>query len=361
MRVWVFERADTSSWCCRWREGGRNRWRSFGPGRRGREMAEDFASEIERRLRFDGASGLDRGARSLAEFIETWYDGHAPNLASSTLNAYAVSWERYILPELGHFKLRQVRPQIVEEFKRELTRRGVGAPMIVKTLAVLQSVLSYAVVCGEIDTNPVRDVRKPSARRKRVVRPLTPEQIEVIRSKLDLRDATLVSVLGYAGPRPAEALKLAWRDVRERTVVIEPANSKTGRGRTVRLLGPVAQDLSEWKLSQGPRLPTAPVFPRRDGRFWTPGDYRNWRARVYRPVVEKLGLPVQPYALRHSFVSLLIQEGRDFRDMARQAGPGPDVCARIYAHLFEEWDGAERISAEDAIRRARQSRKREAL
>ncbi|MGA2925656.1 MAG: tyrosine-type recombinase/integrase [Solirubrobacteraceae bacterium] len=320
-------------------------------------MAEDFANEIERRLRLDGASGLDRGGRTLAQFIETWYDGHAPGLARSTLDVYAVAWERYILPELGRVTLRQLRPHVVEQFKREPIRRGVGNAMIAKTLTMLQSVLSYAVACGELDANPVREVRKPAHRPQRVVRPLTPEQVEAVRAQLDLRDATLISLLAYAGPRPAEALKLAWRDVRERTLVIEPANSKTGRGRTVRLLGPVAQDLAEWKLAQGPRFPTAPVFPRRDGRFWTVDDYRNWRSRVYRPVTRALGLPTQPYALRHSFVSLLIQEGRDFREVARLAGHGPEVCARTYAHLFDEWDGAERTSAEEAIRRARQARK----
>jgi integrase len=353
----VFERGDTGSWCCRWREGGRNRSRSFGPGKKGRELAEDFASEIERRLRLDGTAGLDRGSRTLAEFIETWYDGHAPNLARSTLAAYAVAWERHILPALGPVKLRQIRPRVVEEFKRELRRRGVGDPMIVKTLTVLQSVLSYAVVCDEIDGNPVRDVRKPSRQPKRVVRPLTPDQVEAIRERLRPRDATLVSVLAYAGPRPAEALKLAWQDVRERTLVIEPGNAKTRRGRTVKLLGPVAQDLTEWRLLQGRVFPSGPVFPRADGGLWTLTDYQNWRRRVYQPVTDALGLPAQPYALRHSFVSLLIQEGRDFREEARLAGHGPEVCARTYAHLFDEWDGAARVPAEDAIRLARKGRR----
>jgi site-specific recombinase XerC len=74
-------------------------------------------------------------------------------------------------------------------------------------------------------------------------------------------------------------------------------------------------------------------------------------------VTDVLGLPAQPYALRHSFVSLLIQEGRDFREVARFAGHGPEVCAQTYAHLFDEWDGAARISAEDAIRHARKGRR----
>jgi hypothetical protein len=81
-----------------------------------------------------------------------------------------------------------------------------------------------------------------------------------------------------------------------------------------------------------------------DGGFWMLTDYQNWRARVYRPVTDALGLPPQPYALGHSFVSVLIQEGRDFREVARLAGHAPEVCARTYAHLFDEWE---------AIRRAR--------
>jgi hypothetical protein len=59
----------------------------------------------------------------------------------------------------------------------------------------------------------------------------------------------------------------------------------------------------------------------------------------------------------HRFVRLLIQEGRDFREVARLAGHGPEVCARTYAHLFDEWDGAARLPAEDAIRLARKGRR----
>ena len=39
------------------------------------------------------------------------------------------------------------------------------------------------------------------------------------------RDATLISVLAYAGLRPGEALALQWRDVREQTILVERAIS----------------------------------------------------------------------------------------------------------------------------------------
>lgn len=50
---------------------------------------------------------------------------------------------------------------------------------------------------------------------------MAPATIEVMRAGLGVRDATLISVMAYAGLRPGEALGLRWSDVRERTLLIQ--------------------------------------------------------------------------------------------------------------------------------------------
>ena len=46
-------------------------------------------------------------------------------------------------------------------------------------------------------------------------------------------------------------------------------------------------------------------------RRGTENDYRNWRKRIYGPAALAAGLEAgRPYDLRHTFVSLLIAEGR---------------------------------------------------
>jgi hypothetical protein len=52
-------------------------------------------------------------------------------------------------------------------------------------------------------------------------------------------------------------------------------------------------------------------------------------------------------------VSLLIAEGRSIVEVARQAGHSPTTALDTYGHVFEELDGAERVSVEQAIRKAR--------
>jgi integrase len=62
----------------------------------------------------------------------------------------------------------------------------------------------------------------------------------------------------------------------------------------------------------------------------------------------------RPYDLRHSFVSLLIADGHNVVEVARQAGHSPKVALDTYAHVFEEFDPAERVNAADRIRKARE-------
>jgi hypothetical protein len=57
--------------------------------------------------------------------------------------------------------------------------------------------------------------------------------------------------------------------------------------------------------------------------------------------------------LRHSFVSLPINEGVSIVGVARQAGHSPEECLRTYARTFEEFDPADRQPAEAVIGAAR--------
>jgi Phage integrase family len=205
----------------------------------------------------------------------------------------------------------------------------------------VQSIMRLAVLRGAIAHNPVEPIPKPR-QESRMVRPPRPSEVEAIRSRLSLRDATPVSLLAYAGLRPGEALALRWRDVSGRSVVIErsvslgrerPTKTKATRG--VGLLRPLAQDLAAYRRARGHPTQSALLFERRDGGPWSDDDYRNWRNRNFAPAVMAAGLEdVRPYDLRHSFVSLLISAGAPILDVAYQAGHSPDECLRTYAHLF---------------------------
>jgi integrase len=327
MSIERIEREDGGVvWRVRWRQAGQNRSKVLGRKR----DAEAFDAELRRKRRTGELAALDAGKETLAEFGEEWWKLYGePNLAASTLKVYAILWDTHVLPRLGSLRLREITPSIVTRFRLELEAEGVGRASIHKAMTLLQGVVQRACEWDRLASNPARAVRKRAAARARAVEPLTPDAVETIREWLKLRglirDATLVSVLAYAGLRPGEALALPWSAVRDRTLLIDAAVSvgvvgetKTRRRRTVRLLPPLAADLAEWRLAAGRPPDDALVFPGHDGRPWSPAAYKNWHRRVFRPATAAAGLTsARPYDLRHSFVSLLIAEGDNIVEVAR--------------------------------------------
>ncbi len=193
---------------------------------------------------------------TLAEFWPTWRGDAASRLAPSTLREYERLWNRRLRERFGHLRLDEIRPRMVSQWRAELLDAGVGTEATRYAMVLLQAMFSVAIEWGEATTNPVSVVRKPRQGRRRAVEPLSPDAIERIRAVLladgDVRAATLVCVLAYAGLRPGEALGLEWRHVRESTLLVEQAVSdgqlkrqKTNRVyRTVDLIAPLAEDLA---------------------------------------------------------------------------------------------------------------------
>jgi integrase len=353
-------------WRVRWTtEAGVKRAATFDTER----DAKDFEARLRLLRRSNDLASLDAGRETLAEFAQEWWELEAtPRLERATLLGYASHWNRHVLPRLGHMQLREITPLVLTRFRADLDRDGVGQETIRRTLVLLQSIFARAVEWQRVGSNPVRAVRKPRTQRRRAVMPLAPATIEAIRSYLldhGHRDgATLVSLLGYAGLRPEEALALQWRHMRERTLLVEQAVSdgelkgqKTNRPpRTVDLLAPLKQDLAEWRLAAGRPPQDAFLFPGATSeRPWRDHDYRNWRKRHFRPAAEAAGVPTaRPYDLRHSFASLMLHEGRvGIVDLASQLGHSPTMTLNTYGHVIAELREAPKRSAADQINAAR--------
>ena len=345
----------------------RVRWHDAGGGERNKTLprgstlrdAEAFERRVFTLKRIGELDVLDRGRETLAEFAEEWWELYArANLAPATLVRYEEVWNTHTLPRLGHLSLRELTPELITRFRLDLERTGVGQPTVRKALSMLQGMLARAVEWQRIASNPVAVVRKPSAERRREVVVLEPEGVESLRRHLieheEIRDAVLVSVLAYAGLRPwSEAVALAWDDVRERTLLVYAP--KTRRERAVDLLAPLRADLAEWRLACGRPAGRALVFPY-SGRAWVNHDVHNWRRRVWKPALKacELSPAMVPYDLRHSFASLLIHEKRlSIVEIADQMGHAPTMTSDTYGHVMRELRGAEPVSAEEQIRRAR--------
>ena len=189
------------------------------------------------------------------------------------------------------------------------------------------------------------------------------ERVETMRQwcvrRDDLRSATLLSLLAYAGPRPeSEALALRWSAVRKHTILFRATKRGVPAERSTRLLGPLADDLELWRAACGNPPDDAPVIPNRRGHPWADYDWDNWRERRFRAAAGAAGLPagdadgarrVRPRDLRSSFATLLIYEGQPPQHVAEQLGHSAATLLRDYARVWQDFDPSQRVSAEDQI------------
>jgi integrase len=345
-------------WRVRWRQHGRNRARTFSR----RRDAADFDADLRRHRRAGGLAVIDAGTETLGEFVTgTWAVTHAATLAPKTRGHYAGLYDHHIRPYLGAIALRDISTETIGRWQAERLAGGAGPVAVRHAMDLLGSVLEHAFIAGRIAANPVRRVKKARRPRREEVRALSPSTVEAMRSALAARDATLISVLAYAGLRPGEALGLRWGDVRERTLLVqrsvslgEEADTKTRQHRTVRLLAPLAADLGAWRTAAGRPDDTELVFSGKEGELWTQAAYQSWRRRAFHRATQAAGLThARPYDLRHSFASLLLHEGRSVIYVARQLGHDARLTLTRYGHVIDELEEMPRIEAEAAIENAR--------
>ena len=160
--------------------------------------------------------------------------------------------------------------------------------------------------------NPIPLVAKPKQQVKRAPRPIAPYLVERIRAllldpperrdrrgrrvparpeSLRLRDATLVALLAYAGPRPeSEALPMTFGQIGRRTLTFRATKGGTVVERETRLLEPLPAT-----CRAGGCMPRSGdedlVFPGADGARWSGDDWDNWRERIFRPPRGRSGCP----------------------------------------------------------------------
>jgi integrase len=307
-------------------------------------------------------AALDAGTETLGDYVTgTWAATHAATLAPKTRIHYASLYDHHVRPYLAALPLREINAETVGRWQADRLAAGAGPVAVRHAMDLLGSALEQAFVSGRIAENVVRRVKKARPPRREEVQALSPTAVEAMRAALDIRNATLISVLAYAGLRPGEALGLRWGDVRKRTLLVQRAvalgeetDTKTRRHRTVRLLAPLAADLRSWRMAAGRPADSELVFPGLDGSPWTLAAYQSWRRRAFKRATQAAGLAhARPYDLRHSFASLLLHEGRSVIYVARQLGHDARLTLTRYGHVIDELEDAPRIEAEPAIADAR--------
>ena len=280
-------------------------------------------------------------------------------LKPSTKKAYLSMLRKHLRPNFGSCRSDQLSEHVVLEWERRyaalLAAGTVSAKYYNNLRGTLNVVLTWARQRGQryLAHNPLTDIKPvPVERRER--RFLEPEEIaRLLDATKDPKNLTILHLFIYSGLRRGELFGLRWSDLDEHTnrlrvrrslfqgVITRPKTQHSER--TVDLPEPIVNRLRAYRETNPP-LKKGYMFHSHTG---SPMDPDNWYKRVFVPTAERAGLRavdeeddgpnVGIHTLRHSYASLLINQGESIKYVSRQLGHASiNITADLYGHLFRE-------------------------
>lgn len=320
--IWVYRWYEVSS-------EGMSKYRKAIVGNVDILPTETAALKAAQALRIDAnqqTPQVESGPNNIAELVahfrlkELSRESKRPK-AFSTRDGYECYLDNWILPRWQNHKLNQVKPVAVEAWLDSIQRaRGTRA----KIRNIMSAVFQHAMRYEWLDANPIKLVRQ-SAKRERTPDFLELEEVQLLLTKLDVRERTLVLLDAATGLRVSELLALRWEDVDFKTLELSVTRSiwhqvvgdcKTeASAKPVPLDSYMAEDLLRWRRISPYPMPHDWVFasPTMKGKqpYWPD----NLMKRYIRPVAKAAGIHkrIGWHTFRHTFGTLLKANGEDIK------------------------------------------------
>jgi integrase len=340
---------------------GRQRWATI--GRHGSPWTVETARKEAQRLLGQIVDGFDpvenksieRSDMTITQACDLYLaqpviiTNRGTEKKASSLEIDRSNIERHIKPLLGQARLRTLTRADIEKFQQDVAAgkskadvktkargRAIvsgGKGTAARSVAVLGTVLSFAVSRGILTDNPARGVKLFANQRRE--RFLTFAEIARIGEALSKHqenggNATAIAairLLMLTGCRRGEVvgLRRAWIDLDRRCLRLP--DSKTGP--KIVPLGDSAIEL----LAGMPVVDGSPyVFPASRGAGYIVGLPRVW-AEITK-LAELPGLRI--HDLRHSFASVAVSSGESLHVVGKILGHRQARTTEIYAHLADD-------------------------
>ena len=166
----------------------------------------------------------------LRDFVANeWRQAHFDRYKPSTKKGVRSVLEGRILPAFGSKPLDRITPAQVGQWFDAFSRAAPGNAN--SALKLLGQIMSFAIACGYIDTNPMRGIKRN--RRPALTRFLSREEIGRLHKSLDMQtrkggreQADIIRLLLLTGCRKSEIVRLRWSEVRGDMLMLR--DSKTG-------------------------------------------------------------------------------------------------------------------------------------
>ncbi len=334
---------------------GMRKAKRVGIGELGKKSAKSAAQQIQARLAL-GQAAFDNHKTGVPfdSYSETFLHRIAQTRKHTTHADYRKIIDRDLIPTFQGLDLQDITREKVKSLAMGCLAKGQSAKTVQNIIRCLSSLMSHAVEDELLTVNPALKPGKflPKISKRRKVNPLTREEVGLllaITKDKRPRYFPLFLCAVRTGMRMGELLALQWDDIdwQNRSINVQRnythfriTTPKSGESRRVDMSRELAQTLADLHTERqleaaASKWETMPmwVFCSEVGGLLHP---HNVRDRIFYGLLTKANLrKVRFHDLRHSFASLLLQNGESPVYVKDQMGHSSiQVTVDLYGHLI---------------------------
>lgn len=317
--------------------------------------AEKFLTEKLREL--DTGTFIDSKDINVRQYLDFWYEQHClNNLSPTTYESYRRNLDNYILEELGHIRLEDLKPMHLQFFYTKCSKKGLSNKTILYFHRIIHCALNQAMKWQFIIRNVADCVDTPKPEKYKPL-VLNNKEITQLIKAISNTDIYIPVIIGiYTGMRRGEILGLTWKniDLEQGTLKVVQALYPTANGlifsspktensiRKISMPLTLINILKDYKVKQE-------TIKNRLGNNYNDVDlvcalangnpiHPTTLNHKFRDLLKENNLPlIRFHDLRHTHASLLLKEHVEPKVISERLGHSNiKITLDIYSHIYEE-------------------------
>lgn len=269
----------------------------------------------------------------LKEWVAYWQETYdRPAVRPSTYQAHGYLLKNHIVPRLGEIELTDITESIVRRFLNDchdhgnLRRNEPLSPETMRHICVLLSgILNQAVSDGHIDKNPAQGFRYYTSKQVQAEALSEAEMEEYLDAAAELGYLPIFLLALEHGLRQRELIALKWSDLDKKRGILTIHMDRVVDRRELVSYGAQTREIVLPMYTVKELQKEHEKHPSSEVMFIHPGTLKPYSPAMLRllhqRVLKQAGLPhVRFVDLRHTYVVLALQAGKEVKEISAELG-----------------------------------------
>ena len=312
---------------------------------------EERAAEL--RMHVGKGTVVQGDDTTVAEWSSQWLHTYKSGVSQRTRTVYNVIINKHIVPNIGHIRLKDIKPFHLQGLINDMTSAGLTRT-VTQASQTLKQIFGRAVENYMIARNPADTIQAPKMQKPKKRALDATERIAYESAALNPKEKAFLYVLLYAGLRRGEAIALTWGDINfdAKTISVSKTWTSDGNKTTVKpspkskagnRIIPMPDALLNTLQAHAQPHQNAQVFMSAKGTLMSEMAYRRFWEGIKKTLNASLGgnaenwlLPydITPHIFRHTYATMLFYSGVDVKTAQYLMGHSSIAMTMdIYTHL----------------------------